>query len=179
MSREPDYKVEDLSSIVRAWIRTVYELLRRPIANAETSLNAGEVGGKTLAQIRSEVNSEIDEHISAVYPHRPTLSDLFYASSLHQQDFLNTVTINWSLGVISIAAFRIQILGKEHSVPAWSGPMLPGTNFLVIKGSGGIDNRAFNMIVSNRPLSGFLEYTVAALYRSPNSLVTIPLYRMD
>lgn len=179
MSAEPDYKVEDLVVSIKAWIMTIYQVLITPISGIKNSLNTGEVGGRKLNEIRDEVHGMIDEHINAVYPHKPTLSNIFHTTSLHQHNFTDGVVVNWTVGIITVPDFKVNILGKEFDMRGFSRPLLPGTNYLVVEGTGDVNNRSFNIVLSDRPKSGFLKYTVAVLYRSPNSMIRIPIYRMD
>lgn len=179
MFTKPEYKLEDLTAAVKRWIDVIYRILIKPLPKLDTSLNAGEVGGRKLADIRAEVNAGIDAHINAVYPHKPTLSHLFQTSSLHQHNFTNWISVNWTSAIVTVTAFDINILGKTYRVPGYSKPLLAGTNYLVLVGSGTRESRKFELVLSDRPMSGFLKYTVVILYRSPNSMVRVPIYRID
>ena len=111
MSTTPDYNVSDLKAAVNAWIDTIYRNLIKPLPKLATALNAGLVGGRSLAAIRAELVAKVTSHSSVNNAHPLTLSDIYDHSSVKAPNLSNRVRVDWVTGEITVTSAIFEING--------------------------------------------------------------------
>lgn len=171
MAYKERYSVADLVAAVDKWIDTIYRVLIKPLPKLHDALNAGRVEGYSKEQLRQELDEELAEHIAEQNAHPLTLSDIYRCSTIHIPDFPSRITLEDGNTRVRVGYFLCTILDRVIPIDSATFALLNrDTQFLILKLTKTTDGYEGSLRLSETPVMGYMEHTLAQISRNPSRL---------